>query len=471
VIAYRRILSGVAVAGVALGGLSLTAAAPAYAAACVASGTPLSDSGTSGSPTLIGTAGELAQLSVDSNLASLTGYYKLNADIDLAGCDWTPIANYGVSSRWFQGTLDGDGHIISNLSITGGTKDVGLVGYTYQGTVKNLGVVDATVTAATTSADVGILVGRVRGTVSYAFSTGSISGGTRIGGLVGSMESLGSIANTYSTATVTGTGTYSAGNPANAGGLIGKILGGPSPTFSNSYSYGAVIASDANIGGLVGANTSSVPGTVVTASFYDASTSGQSDTGQGEPKSTVELRALSTFSSANWGIVEGWEAFDPSNSKIWGICSTVNNGYPFLLWELSSAGSCLPSATSTTSSAAESNQGIFLHIARQPGREVEDTPIYFGSVSIKPNSTYILSIQSVTNPALTRTVLATGTTNNWGHADKRLEMGKLAPGTYKVVMTGTHRLDYPLVLTNYISVDQNGNFISLSPESLQPSLS
>jgi hypothetical protein len=117
------------------------------------------------------------------------------------------------------------------------------------------------------------------------------------------------------------------------------------------------------------------------------------------------------------------------------------------------------------------SRGIFLYLAGRPGSSVEGCPVYYGSVSIKPNTTYILSIQSVTNPALTRTILATGTTNDWGHADKRLELSDLAPGTYKVVMTGTHRLDYPLVLTNYISVDGNGNFISLSPESLQATLS
>ena len=127
-------------------------------------------------------------------------------------------------------------------------------------------------------------------------------------------------------------------------------------------------------------------------------------------------------------------------------------------------------AGSASSDNNSGQSGIFLYIAGQPARKVEETPVYYGSVSIKPNTTYILSIQSVTNPALTRTVLATGTTNDWGHADKRLEMGELDAGTYKVVMTGTHRLDYPLVLTNYISIDGNGNFISLSPESLQPTL-
>jgi len=128
-------------------------------------------------------------------------------------------------------------------------------------------------------------------------------------------------------------------------------------------------------------------------------------------------------------------------------------------------------ASAATVEDSIESQGIFLFIAREAGDPVAESPVYYGSVSIKPNTTYILSLQSVTNPALTRTVLATGTVNDWGHLDARLEMGTLRAGTYKVVMTGTHRLGYPLVLTNYISVDANGNFVSISPESLQPTLS
>jgi outer membrane protein OmpA-like peptidoglycan-associated protein len=35
-----------------------------------------------------------------------------------------------------------------------------------------------------------------------------------------------------------------------------------------------------------------------------------------------------------WAIVQGWEAYNfVTPSKRWGICSGVNDGYPFLLWE------------------------------------------------------------------------------------------------------------------------------------------
>jgi outer membrane protein OmpA-like peptidoglycan-associated protein len=49
------------------------------------------------------------------------------------------------------------------------------------------------------------------------------------------------------------------------------------------------------------------------------------------------MKALATFSAGvnRWSIVDGWEPFSTTSTpaKIWGICSRVNDGYPFLLWE------------------------------------------------------------------------------------------------------------------------------------------
>jgi YVTN family beta-propeller protein len=114
--------------------------------------------------------------------------------------------------------------------------------------------------------------------------------------------------------------------------------------------------------------------------------------------------------------------------------------------------------------------GIFLYIAGSPGRLVEGTPVYHGSAGIAPNTSYTLSVQSMGARALTRTVLATGVTNGRGHVERRIEMGVLAPGAYKIVMTGSHPLGYPLVLTNHIVVDAAGKFVSVSAESQQPIL-
>lgn len=114
--------------------------------------------------------------------------------------------------------------------------------------------------------------------------------------------------------------------------------------------------------------------------------------------------------------------------------------------------------------------GIYLYIAGTPGRLVEGTPVYHGSFAIASNSTYRLSVESRGSRALTKTVLSTGVTNGGGHVEQRIELGALAPGAYKIVMMGYHELGYPLVLTNHISVDGGGKLMSVSAESLQPTL-
>lgn len=69
-----------------------------------------------------------------------------------------------------------------------------------------------------------------------------------------------------------------------------------------------------------------------------------------------------------------------------------------------------------------------------------------------------------------RTVLASGLTNGGGHVEGQMRLGALAPGSYEIVMTGYHALGHPLVLTNHISVGAGGKFVSVSTESLQPTL-
>lgn len=131
-----------------------------------------------------------------------------------------------------------------------------------------------------------------------------------------------------------------------------------------------------------------------------------------------------------------------------------------------------PTVSPDTNSSSESASipGIYLHVAAVPGRPVEGTPVYHGSFAIASNSTYALSVQSRDTRALPRTVLSTGVTNGRGHVEQRIELGALAPGAYKIVMNGYHELGYPLVLTNHINVDAAGNFVSVSAESLQPTL-
>ena len=66
----------------------------------------------------------------------------------------------------------------------------------------------------------------------------------------------------------------------------------------------------------------------VTDSFYDSTTSGQSDIGKGKDKTTAEMKTLATFTdnssadlSGSWDFYSTWE-IDSSG--------TINDGYPYL---------------------------------------------------------------------------------------------------------------------------------------------
>jgi len=72
-------------------------------------------------------------------------YYKLMDDIDLGGQNWAPIGYYTESLEYaacFSGVFDGNGHIISNFTISSNAQYVGFFGFIYNGTVKNLTLSD-----------------------------------------------------------------------------------------------------------------------------------------------------------------------------------------------------------------------------------------------------------------------------------------------------------------------------------------
>ena len=68
--------------------------------------------------------------------------FKLSKDLDLNGEPWTPI---GVNGS-FEGTFDGDNHVIYNLFVDNGrTSNAGLFGTTQNGEIKNLVVENANI--------------------------------------------------------------------------------------------------------------------------------------------------------------------------------------------------------------------------------------------------------------------------------------------------------------------------------------
>jgi filamentous hemagglutinin family protein len=216
--------------------------------------------------------------STDSTL--LAGYYALGEDLDLTGVPWTPL---GSNSNYFTGVFDGLGNTGSNLTISSTNNYIGLFGYS-TGTIRNLGLIDPTVsgakyvgalvgyngsggiiencyvtvtegstaTVSATSGDVGGLAGDNYGTITHCYNDVDVSSsGSTAGGLVGCNKSL--IENSYSTGDVSGT--------ANVGGLVG-YMGYSTGTLTNCYATGDVYGSSNYVGGLVGRNRNNPNGSI-----------------------------------------------------------------------------------------------------------------------------------------------------------------------------------------------------------------
>jgi hypothetical protein len=347
--ATTKVVVPVLLAGLLATGIVFIEASPANAAACSTTGATTAyagGAGTSGDPFLIATAEQLALLSATA--ADWSKHFKLDSNISLAaGCEWTPIApDYGHK---FSGVFDGGGHTITGLSVNLPSGIAGLFG-TIEGSsalVKNLGLESVTIRGG---GYVGSIAGRLRdsGRVETSYATGSVTGTHGMGGLIGYSEGV--VENSYSKSDVTIADWPARPDIAKEkiGGFTGSIA---SRSVSTSYSIGLITdsatATAASVGGFTGERIGAV-----TNSFWDTESSGLATSLAGTGKTTALMKSVSTFSSGSWDIVDGWEAFDFSTpTNFWGICSAVNDGYPFLLWEYSTNPCVSPSAASSSAAA------------------------------------------------------------------------------------------------------------------------
>ena len=229
--------------------------------------------------------------------------YQIARDLDASSIEnFEPIGDCGPEGNCmisfdrygFQGTVDGQGHVITGLRISNPTGGgVGLIGVLGQrGTVRNLILKDATVVGrggvgllvgsnfgviykcsvegvVAGELALGVLVGGSAGLIAYSESSGTVSGNQAIGGLVGDMrgaiyfsrsdtEALGSrgigglvglntfgfVLSSYATGLVAGSNDL--------GGLVGMNT---DAKVRNSYSEAEVEGDGYNIGGLIGFNS------------------------------------------------------------------------------------------------------------------------------------------------------------------------------------------------------------------------
>ncbi len=251
---------------------------------------------------------------------------------------------------WFEGTpfssvFDGYGHTILHLNISGGGY-LGLFGKLGLGAeVKNLGVLEVSIAGSGNC--LGGLVGGNSGSIATSYSTGAVSGTGLVGGLAG--DNSGSITTSSGTAKVSGevrvgglagynsgsiTTSYSTGTVTGgwfSGGLVGDNVGWGElgvGIITASYSTGAV-SGWTDVGGLVGRTQ----GGSIAASFWDMETSGQSSSADGTGLTTAEMQTASTFLEAGWDFVD---ETDNGTEDIWKISEGLD--YPRLWWEKYSGG-------------------------------------------------------------------------------------------------------------------------------------
>jgi hypothetical protein len=285
--------------------------------------------GSSSSPYEISTASDLQAMQEDRS-----ANYTVVNDIDASGTvNWNNgqgFKSIGEFGNEFTGSLDGQNHTISNLSINRLDYNVGLIGALGAGgEVKNVGVINVNIETA--DDNVGGLVGHNRyGTVSNSYSTGNVTGGEGVGGLVGHNR-YGTVSNSYSTGNVTGnnmvggllgsnygtvSNSYSTGNVSGNNG-VGGLLGSNYVTVSNSYSTGNVTGESDDVGGLVGDNYGTFSN-----SYWDTEATGQSSSA-GLPDSngltTSQMQGSSASSNMNFEFTSTW--------------STVTGDYPELKWQ------------------------------------------------------------------------------------------------------------------------------------------
>ena len=213
--------------------------------------------GSENSPYQINTAADLAYLSNSVNTGeNYQGkYFILNVNINLNSKSWTPI---GTKTYPFAGIFNGNGKVVSNLSINADTAYAGLFGYV-SGTIKNLGIESGAIkpksTAASTYAGgiAGYVVGRIENCYSNANITISTANIVYSGGLVGYVDSGAIVKNCYASGNISLTTTTGF---AYAGGFVGSNKG----TIEKSLAFGNVTAKGQNDtysrnGGFVAANS------------------------------------------------------------------------------------------------------------------------------------------------------------------------------------------------------------------------
>jgi hypothetical protein len=275
-----------------------------------------------------------------------------------------------------EGTLEGLGNAISNLSINDPESDTGVAFIAGGGTLHNVNVVNIAISAPLAGDVAGLVT--AADNIIHSSASGSVSGGGSGGGGLGGLAAFNGGLIRYSHASVD---VHSLNNEP-AGGLVGQMPNLGNVRVEQSYATGNVISGSCCAGGLVG-NVYAQTGTIVPTIAYSYATgsvtgvSGSSIGGLVGQKVTGALESFATglivggpdicsggFVGADFGVAQNgsdyWDV-DTSNAStascsqqdgdvvglttaqfksglpdgfdptIWGQNPSINNGYPHLI--------------------------------------------------------------------------------------------------------------------------------------------
>ena len=209
--------------------------------------------------------------------ARLTSDISLHNPKNSGATEWTPIGETsGTGTNAFAGTFDGQGHTISDLSITtlpSGAVRTGLFGTTYGGVVKDFtikGSITLSAGNSGTNSGIGGAIGAtkygtaVSGVTSYVnISNTSANALVHVGGVVGELysstakqclyfgsinlqnasDSIGGVVGYINNSEIGYCANLGTVKTATAGAYVGGVLGylnNPSGKIHNCYNYGSV---------------------------------------------------------------------------------------------------------------------------------------------------------------------------------------------------------------------------------------
>lgn len=196
--------------------------------------------GTLENPWLIKTPTQLTYMR-DDMVAGEMRYFKLIADIDMAGMEWVPLNNADPYSKLLN--FDGDGHTIFNLTIKDGAAYASFAGVLY-GVIKDVTFAGADITAGSGNKS-GIVAGYVGTTAALepclisnvTVKNSKIVAARSMGAFVGQVatdDAIFSDCHVYNTEV-----TQTATSTCHAGGFVGYTQA--SPTFMNCTTDATVV--------------------------------------------------------------------------------------------------------------------------------------------------------------------------------------------------------------------------------------